>query len=134
MVNSEVECFNRTIGKAIQCYDAEGKDWRNHIQEFLLQYHTTSHTITGVTLTDILFQYKVPNDMPTGEKFNSTKQDTTINSRDALVKAKIKEKTDISRNARYNPIKEGDYVLVKITIYMGKRSNQKVSFQCKNYQ
>ena len=72
--------------------------------------------------------------MPTGEKFKPTKQDTTINSRDALVKAKIKEKTDISRNARYNPIKEGDHVLVKITIYMGKQSNQKVSFQCKNYQ
>ena len=111
--NGEAERFNRTIGKAIQCYHAEWKDWRNHIQEFLLQCCTTPYTITGVAPTDILFQYRIPNGIPTIKKFKLTKQGKTINSRDALVKAKIKEKTDISRNARYNPIKEGDDVLDK---------------------
>ena len=77
--NSEAERFNRTIGKAIQCYHAEGKDSRNHIQEFLLQYRTTPHTITGVAPANILFQYEIPSGIPTSEKFKPTKQDKTIN-------------------------------------------------------
>lgn len=46
--NGEVEQFNRTIGRAIHCHHAEGKDWKNHIQEFLLQSDTIPHTMTGV--------------------------------------------------------------------------------------
>ena len=111
--NGQVERLNRTIGKAIQCYNAERKVWRNHIQDFLLQYCTTPNTITGVAPGDILFQYKIPNGIPPNGKVKPTKQDKSINSRDALVKAKIKEKSDMSRKARYNPIKEGDYVLIK---------------------
>ena len=45
--NGEVERFNRTIGKAIQCIHAEGNDWRLHLDEFLLEYRTTPHSITG---------------------------------------------------------------------------------------
>ena len=96
----EVERFNRTIGEATQCYHTEGKGWKNHIQEFLLQYRTTTHAITGVALADILFQYKIPNGIPTSAKVKPTEQDKATNSRDALVKVNIKEKTDISRNKR----------------------------------
>ena len=122
----------------------EGIDWRNHIQTFLLQCRTTPHTITGVPPADILFQYKIPNDIPAREKFKPTKQDKTINSRDALAKAKVKEKTDICRNARYNPIKEGDYLFKNVRANKisfnpyGKmnqvyKSYQRVSFHCENY-
>ena len=74
---------------------------------------TIPHTITAIAHADILFQYKIPNGIPSSEKVKPTKQDKTVISRDALVKNIIQEKTDISRNTRYNPIKEGDYVLVK---------------------
>ena len=106
----EAELFNRTIGKAIQYYHAEGKHWRNHMQEFLVHYCTTPHIITAISPADIFLQYKIPNSIPSSEKAKPAKQDKTINSREALVEAKIKEKTDIIRNTRQNPIQEGDYV------------------------
>ena len=87
LANGRVGHFNRTIGKAIQCYHTEGKGWRNHIQEFLLQYRTTAHTMTGVASADILLQYKIPNGIPISKKTKPTKQSKTINSSDTLVKA-----------------------------------------------
>ena len=41
--NGEVERFNRTIGKLIQCAVSEGKNWRFELDKFLLQYRTTPH-------------------------------------------------------------------------------------------
>ena len=111
--NGKVERFNRTIGKAVQCYHAEGKDWRKHIQQFLLQYRTTPHTITGVAPADILFQYKIPNGILTSEKIKPSKQNKEVNTGEALLKSKIKEKTDKARKAKHNIIEQGDNVLVK---------------------
>ena len=46
-VNGEVERFNRSLKKANQCAHAEGKDWRQELNKFLLLYRTTPHATTG---------------------------------------------------------------------------------------
>ena len=45
--NSEVERFNRTVEKAIRTANVEGKNWKEELDVFLLNYHSTPHCTTG---------------------------------------------------------------------------------------
>ncbi|XP_061187091.1 uncharacterized protein K02A2.6-like [Saccostrea echinata] len=45
--NGEVERQSRTLLKAIKAANAEGKDWRQELPEFLLAYRATPHSTTG---------------------------------------------------------------------------------------
>ena len=62
--NGEVERFNRTLGKMIKCYTAEGKDWHEWLNTFLLDYRSTLHRATGHSPTNLIFTYKRRNNIP----------------------------------------------------------------------
>ena len=53
--NSEVERFNRTLEEAIRAATTEGKDWKNEINTFLLNYRATPHCTTGKSPAVLLF-------------------------------------------------------------------------------
>ena len=82
IANGEVERFNRTVGKAIQTAHAEGKDWKKELQNFLLQYRTTPHCITGVPPTAVLFNYDIKNGIPSVNKHRQSKIDQITNKQD----------------------------------------------------
>ena len=45
--NSEVERFNRTVEKAIRAANVDGKNRKEELDVFLLNYRSTPHCITG---------------------------------------------------------------------------------------
>ena len=101
--NGEVERMNRTIKHAIQCAHHDGKNWRDEVQNFLLVYRTTPHTITGAAPADLMFKYAARNDIPQWHSLiPKTKMDLAVNQRDALRKQKIKSAADSQRKAKAN--------------------------------
>eukprot|EP00795_Rhopilema_esculentum_P017882 gene17882-biopygen1759 len=110
-VNGEVERFNRSLKKANQCAHAEGKDWREELNKFLLLYRTTPHATTGQCPATVFFGRGIKNDIPEYAKDES--QDTELDRKDREKKGKMKNYTDIKRNAKDSEIQEQDTVLVK---------------------
>ena len=112
--NGDVERMKRTIKHAIQCAHHEGKNWRDELQNFLLVYRTTPHTITGAAPADLMFKYAARNDIPQWHNLiPKTKMDLAVNQSDALRKQKIKSAADSQRKAKANNLVIGDKVLCK---------------------
>ena len=49
----------------------QGKEWRDYLDKFLLQYIAMPHTATGVPLSDLLLKRKTKNDIPSRYSQNS---------------------------------------------------------------
>ena len=64
MANGEVESFNRSLGKPISMAVAEGCNWWQDIQRFLLAYHTTPHSSINVPSAELLFNRNVNAKLP----------------------------------------------------------------------
>ena len=62
--NSEVERFNRTLEKATRAAHAEGKNWKNEIDIFLLNYRATAHCTTGKAPAVLLFGRNIRTKLP----------------------------------------------------------------------
>ena len=57
IANGEVERFNRTLGKAIKCAHVQGKNWKEELDRFLLEYRSTPHSDTQCAPSDIMFSH-----------------------------------------------------------------------------
>ena len=62
--NSEAEGFMKPLTKAIRSAHTEGKQWTNHLYDFLLNYRTTPHVTTGHPPATLLFNRSVRNKLP----------------------------------------------------------------------
>ena len=62
--NGEVERQNRTLLKAIRAAQAEGKNWREELNKFLLAYRSTPHSTTGKSPAGFLFRRALNTKMP----------------------------------------------------------------------
>ena len=62
--NGEIERQNRSLLKAMRVSQAEGKDWRLELYEFLLAYQLTSHTTSGVSSAELFFKRKLTTKLP----------------------------------------------------------------------
>ena len=62
--NGEVERQNRTLLKAIRAAHAEGKNWREELNKFLLAYRSTPHSTTGKSPAELLFRRVLNTKMP----------------------------------------------------------------------
>ena len=116
--NSEVERFNRTLEKAIRAANTEGKDWKNELNTFLLNYRATAHCTTGKSPAFLLFGREIRTKIPSVNTSNlpgskSDVVDPTIIERDRRQKAKMKKYADEKRRAASSNIKRGDQVLLK---------------------
>ena len=116
--NSEVERFNRTLEKAIRAATTEGKDWKNEINTFLLNYRATPHCTTGKSPAVLLFGREIRTKLPslnarTLPASQANVVDPTVLERDRCQKAKMKKYADEKRRAAPSNIKRGDRVLLK---------------------
>ena len=103
--NGEAESFMRPLGKAIKTAKIEEKDWREELNEFLLSYRTTPHSVTGVSTAELLFNRQLRTLIPSVNK--SKEADCKIKQ------SKSKQYADLKRRAKSSDINVGDEVLVK---------------------
>lgn len=108
--NGEVERQNRSILKRLRIAQELGKDWRMELRKFLLAYHSTNHSITGKSPSELMFGRRIRNKLPSIPQFVEEEQ---VRDRDKIIKEKGKEYSDKHRNAHGSSIKEGDNVYVK---------------------
>ena len=114
--NSEAESFMRPLTKAIRSANVEGKLWKKHLYEFLLNYRTTPHTTTGFSPAELLFNRKVRNKLPHMANENSRKKtyiEATVQTNDDKAKEKMKQHADRRSRAKPAELTIGDKVLVK---------------------
>ena len=99
------------LGKLLKCAHVEGKDWKQELDSFLLQYRTTPHVATGETPANMLFNHKVKNDIPSvSDTCNSSPHQQQINARDATYKSKFSKTPNKQKMVKFQ---KGDEVLIK---------------------
>ena len=107
----EPERFMRKLSKTVKTSSIEGKNWKQDIQQFFLQYRATPHSTTGKSPAELLFgrpiKTKLPNVPPTGPG------DEKVRMKDRLAKGKMKAYADGRNNHKASTIQVGDMVLVQ---------------------
>ena len=115
--NGEVERFNATILKIVRIANLEGKNWRGALQDFLFQYRTTPHTVTGKSPAELLMGRKLRDKLPrvliSNDKINEADWQSLLRERDARQKLRQKEFADQKRGAEISDVLEGDQVLLE---------------------
>ncbi|MCH2405926.1 MAG: DDE-type integrase/transposase/recombinase [Nitrosopumilus sp.] len=120
--NGEVERFNRVLKKQNQTAHVEGLDWREKLQEFLLYYRSTPHTVTGEAPATVLFGRGIRNGLPQVE--SDVSEDVEVDKTDRDNKEKAKVYADKKRRARDAILKTGDLVLLKNLHKLNKLSTE----------
>lgn len=119
--NGEVENMNRTLKKVVQRAFIEGKDVRQAVQDFLLVYRSTPHSVTQVSPADLLFKHKIKTDIPSmPQNRRKDAEDKKAESADAHHKTKAKEYVDARRRAREIELSAGDSVITRSQIKRNK--------------
>ncbi|XP_058827472.1 uncharacterized protein K02A2.6-like [Topomyia yanbarensis] len=109
--NGEVERQNRSILKRLSISQACGTDWVSELNKYLLMYRSTPHSTTGRTPSEMLLGYNIRDRVPTIRQPKDV--DEEMVDREKEMKEKGKLYADKRRNAKPNPIAEGDQVLLK---------------------
>lgn len=93
--NGEVKRGNETILKIVRIVHLEGKDWRKALENFLLQYRVTPHTVTGVSPAELLMGRKLSDKLP---RVEFSKDRTT----EAYWQQLLRERDSRSNSAKRN--------------------------------
>ena len=114
--NGEVERCNETLLKIIRiAKPRKRKDWKGALNNFLFQYRTTPHTVTGLSPAELLIGKKLRDKIPKlrvpSDRATEAKQ--LLRERDARAKLRQKEYADGRRSAKHSAIEQGDQVLLK---------------------
>ena len=114
--NGEVERCNETLLKIIRIANLEGKDWKKALQDFLFQYRTTPHTVTGLSPAELLMGRRLNDKLPRvaipTDRITEAHWQQLLRERDARAKLRQKEYADSKRSAEYSDIGEGDRILL----------------------
>ena len=112
----EVERCNKTLLKIIRIATLEGKDWKKALQNFLFQYRTTPHTVTGLSPAELLMGRRLKDKLPKvsipSERITEAHLQQLLRERDVRGKLRQKEYADSKRSAQYSEIVEGDRILL----------------------
>ena len=108
--NGEVERQNRSLMKRIRIAQAEKRDWKKAVQEYLIAYRSTPHTTTGVSPAELLFGRKIRTKLPDLQIYVP---DEDVRDRDLEKKEKSRVYTDTKRRAQEYDLRPGDPVLVR---------------------
>ena len=114
--NGQVERCNETLLKIIRIATLEGKDWERVLQNFLFQYRTTPHTVSGLSPAELLMGRRLKDKLPRvtipSERITEAHWQQLLRERDARGKRRQKEYADSKRSAQYSDIGEGDQILL----------------------
>ena len=114
--NGEVERQNRSLLKSMRAAHAEGQNWREELNRFLLAYRSTPHSTTGKSPAELLFRRKLTTKMPelvNVEEEELEVSDQAVRDRDNQRKQFNKDYVDKKFHARDRNVKEGDSVLLE---------------------
>ncbi|KAL9967186.1 hypothetical protein ACROYT_G025364 [Oculina patagonica] len=108
--NGEIERQNRSILKRLRIAQAEGRNWKSEMDNFLVMYRSTPHSTTGVSPAELLFGRRMRTKLPQLQEFSIEDE---VRDHDSERKEKGKVYADSRRNACESEIQEGDKVLLR---------------------
>lgn len=108
--NGEVERQNASLMKRIRIAQSDGLDWKKELRKYVTVYRGITHTTTGKSPAELLFNRKIRGKLP---ELIETHTDQEVCDRDSEQKAKSKVYADTTRGARHSEVSVGDTVLVR---------------------
>ena len=111
--NGNAESVMKPLGKVIKTSMLEGKNWRQELQRFLLNYHSTPHATTKMPPCELLFNRKVQGSLPELSTQNVVNKHQKAKENIDKKKISNKQYYDVKKNTKTSKIKEGDIVICK---------------------
>lgn len=111
--NGQVERQNRSLLKRLKISYNMGRDWKKDMNDYLLMYYTTPHSVTGKTPSEMLMKRTIRSKIPQFTDIETKPLDSDYAEKDKLSKQKGKEKGDENRRARTSECQVGDLVWMK---------------------
>lgn len=112
--NGEVERQNRSLLKRLRISNALKRDWKMDLLQFLMMYHSTPHSTTGKTPSELLRGRTIRSKLPSIHEIETAPpKDGEFRDRDIVRKFHGKEEGDKKRQAKPSNIQPGDKVLMK---------------------
>ena len=111
-----MERQNRTPLKATRAAHAEGKNWREELNKFLLAYRSTPYSTTGKRPAELFFRGVQKSKTPEMMRLDDEEADTTdqgARERDTQKKKANKDYVDKKFHAREREVRVGDWVLLE---------------------
>lgn len=111
--NGLVERQNRSVLKRLQISHALKRNWKADLNDYLMMYYTTPHSVTGKTPTEMCFGRTIRSKLPYLSDIEVVPTDMEVADRDLISKQKGKDQQDVSRRAAPSNIVPGATVLLK---------------------
>uniref|UniRef100_A0A2H1X000 RNA-directed DNA polymerase n=1 Tax=Spodoptera frugiperda TaxID=7108 RepID=A0A2H1X000_SPOFR len=111
--NGEVERQNRDILKRLKIAQAEKKNWKESLREYMVMYNSTPHSVTGKTPSELFFRRQFRDKLPMIQDMTYSSEDLEMKDRDKELKEKGKEYADRKRRAADSELNIGEKVYVK---------------------
>lgn len=111
--NGEVERQNRDILKRLKIAQAEKKNWKESLREYMVMYNSTPHSVTGKTPSELFFRRQFRDKLPMIQDMTYSSEDSEMRDRDKELKEKGKEYADRKRRAVDSELNIGEKVYVK---------------------
>lgn len=111
--NGSVERMMGTLNKTINASQLEGRNWKQDLNAFLLNYRATPHSTTGVSPAEALFGRKIKTRLPQSGVVSDSALDDKIRLSDTDQKRRMKAYADDTRHACVPDVQVGDRVLVR---------------------
>jgi len=96
--------------KRLRIAQAEGRNWRSEMDDFVMMYRSTPHSTTGSSPAELLCGRRIRTKLPQLQEF--TVEDE-VSDRASERKEKRKVYADCKRNAHESKIQRGDKVLLR---------------------
>ncbi|KAJ8706864.1 hypothetical protein PYW07_012942 [Mythimna separata] len=112
-MNGEVERQNRDVLKRLKISQAENKDWKEDILNYLMMYNSTPHSVTGTSPSELFFKRRFRDKVPFAPDVENKLIDSDVRDRDMLMKEKGKEYGDRKRRATDSNLEIGEKVILK---------------------
>lgn len=117
---------NRSILKRLRIAEAEGKNLKSEVDRFLMMYHSTPRSITGVPPAELLYGRTYRTKLP---QLCEIVMDSEVRVRGAKGKGKGKIYADYNRNAVESTIQTGNKELMK----QGKKNRLSTTLKSKPF-
>lgn len=120
--NGEVERQNRSLLKRLRISNALYGSWKTEMDDYLILYNNTPHSVTGRAPSELLQNRKLRFKIPQIEDLSSEPPTTEFRDRDTQKKFEGKQQEDSKRGARSSELQVGDTVLMKNMLPQDKLS------------
>lgn len=111
--NGEVERQNRSLLKRLQISSALKRDWQKDLNEYLIMYYSTPHSVTGKTPTELLLGRTIRTKIPFLKEVETNPITEEFQDRDWSGKYHSGHHENEKRNAKESNLKEGDKVVMQ---------------------